>query len=188
MAKKTKETKFEIKLNEVDHEKMLSTFSGLPRQFDIAAIRAINKTAKWLNSQIIKESSREIKIAQKHIKKRLLILKAKRSFKRALITIGLNQIPASILGIEKAKQTKTGVKLGRHNFPHAFLARMRENKPVHIWQRKTKKRFPIRMIGFPIEPYASKILETQSKRVNAILLKNMEHELNYEINIKGSYA
>jgi len=197
-------SKFEIKLDEAGYAKMLSTFAGLPKQFDRAAIRAINKTARWLRTQSVREISRETKIAQKHIRDRLSILKAKKTFKRALVTAGLRQIPASVFGIEKAKKTSTGVSIGRRNFPHAFIARMPKKgqkgrmekgrwqsaatgKPS-LWRRATKKRTPLVHVGIPIVGQASKILERQAARTGGILLKNMEYELNYEINVRGAHA
>ena len=116
---------------------VLRAFRTLPGEIDKAEIRALNKTALWVKTQAARETSQAAKIAGKLVRNRLRILRASKRRPFAKVWYGLNPIPARLLG--KVRQTKRGVRAGRHDFPGAFVTGFKSGR-TGVFERATPAR------------------------------------------------
>ena len=117
------------------------SFSAIEPQILKAAVRALNKTAIWLKGQAAKQLSQEAQIQQKHLRKKLQVVKANRSNLKAFILANTMSIKAAHLG--RMRQTSKGVTVGKHSFDGAFIAKM-PGGHTGVFKRKTKARLPIK--------------------------------------------
>ena len=62
-----------------DIDQIIASMRGTESQVQLAAMRALNKTALWLKSQSVKEISAQKKLQQKIIRERLKLVKASKS-------------------------------------------------------------------------------------------------------------
>ncbi|MDA0910767.1 MAG: phage tail protein [Proteobacteria bacterium] len=105
-----------------DINQIIAAMRGTESQVQLAAMRALNKTALWVKSQSVKEISAQKKLKQKIIRDRLNVIKASTSSLKALVVASLYGIKASLLG--NMRQTSTGAKAGKMEFKGAFVATM----------------------------------------------------------------
>ena len=75
---------FNIEVNE-NIERIIHNIDANKAKIELAAVRALNKTALWLKSQAVREISEEKQIRLKVIRKRLRIIKARKSALKVLI-------------------------------------------------------------------------------------------------------
>lgn len=117
---------------------------AIPRGWQTAASRAINKTALTVRSKIVKKIREYMPIKQKEIRKKVTLKKATRTFLEAIIRIKGGRIPLIDFG---ARQTAKGVtyKLqGRkHRLVHAFIGTMLSGH-TGVFERTGLSRLPIR--------------------------------------------
>ncbi|MDN5248212.1 MAG: phage tail protein [Wolbachia endosymbiont of Tyrophagus putrescentiae] len=147
----------------------------------LAAVKALNKTALWLKSQAAKEISREKQIKLNVIRKRLRVFKAKTSRLDVLIRANLYGIRAASIG--KMKQTRKGTKVGKHQFTGAFMAVMPRGSRG-VYKRKGRTALPIEEVKLPLEPEASRIIESLvNYEVERIFEEYFSRELNYIMKI-----
>ena len=139
-----------------DIDQIIASMRVTESQVQLAAMRALNKTALWLKSQSVKEISAQKKLQQKIIRERLKLIKASKSSLKALVVASLYGIKASLLG--SMRQTAIGAKAGKSQFTGAFVATMPTGHRG-IFKRKTKSRLPIREVVLPLEPVASNIIK-----------------------------
>lgn len=139
-----------------DIDQIIAAMRGTESQVQLAAMRALNKTALWLKSKSVKEISAQKKLQQKIIRDRLNVIKASTSSLKALVVASLYGIKASLIG--NMRQTSTGAKAGKSQFTGAFVATMPTGHRG-IFKRKTKSRLPIREVVLPLEPVASNIIK-----------------------------
>ena len=111
----------------------------------IAYSRALNKTARWLRTRLASDTAKELDIKVGLIRSGLRVVPAKRN--RLEVVIGLDPksgvVKAAKLG--RATQNKRGVKAGKRQFDHAFLATM-PNGHTGVFRRRGKTRFPIQEV------------------------------------------
>ena len=139
-----------------DIDQIIASMRGTESQVQLAAMRAINKTALWLKSQSVKEISTQKKLQQKIIRDRLNVIKASTSSLKALVVASLYGIKASLLS--NMRQTSTGAKAAKMEFKGAFVATMPTGHRG-IFKRKGASRLPIREVVLPLEPVASNIIK-----------------------------
>jgi hypothetical protein len=139
-----------------DIDQIIRQMRGTESQVQVAAMRALNKTALWLKSQSVKEISTQKKLQQKIIRDRLNIIKASKSSLKALVVASLYGIKASLIG--NMRQTSTSAKAGKMEFKGAFVATMPTGHRG-IFKRKRASRLPIREVVLPLEPVASNIIK-----------------------------
>lgn len=137
-------------------EQVLTDIRATEKQVTLAAMRALNKTARWLRTQAVREISAQQQIPQKLIRERLNILKANRRDLKAFIHTKLSSIPANKLG--RLRQTPTGARAGKLMFTGAFVATMPSGKRS-VFKRKGRARLPIQEIKLSIRPTATAVIE-----------------------------
>ena len=171
---------FDLKINIANNnfEKLLQTIGATESQIKIAAVRAINKTAIWVQSKSAREISSAKKIQLKLIRQKLRVIKANRSSLKSFIVANLCGIKASKLG--NLKQDANGASVAGFRFDGAFIAKMPKSGHTGIFKRKTAKRLPIQEQYVQIEPKASEIIKRNINfEASEIFMKYFKHEIDY---------
>ncbi|MBR9984158.1 MAG: phage tail protein [Wolbachia endosymbiont of Homalodisca vitripennis] len=145
---------FNIEVNE-NIERIIHNIDANKAKIELAAVRALNKTALWLKSQAAKEISEEKRIKLSVIRKRLRIFKAKTSRLDVLIRANLYDIRASTIG--KIQKIRRGSKVGKHEFIGGFAAVMPKGNSG-IFKREGRAALPIKEVKLSLEPEASKVI------------------------------
>ncbi len=160
---------FNIEVNE-NIERIIHNIDANKAKIELAAVRALNKTALWLKSQAVREISEEKQIRLKVIRKRLRIIKARKSTLKVLIRAYLYDVR-----MRNIKQAKI-----RTAFNDAFMATMPRGYRG-IFKREGKIALPIQEVKLPLEPEASRIIENLvNYEVERIFEKYFTHELFYD--------
>lgn len=111
----------------------------------IAFSRALNKTARWLRTHLASSTAKELDIKVGIVRNGLRVISAKRN--RLEVVVGLDPksgvVKAAKLG--RASQNKRGVKAGKRQFDHAFLATM-PNGHTGVFRRRGHSRYPIQEV------------------------------------------
>ncbi|MFT4314297.1 MAG: phage tail protein [Wolbachia pipientis] len=164
---------FNIEVNQ-NIERIIHNIDANKAKIELAAVRALNKTALWLKSQAAKEISEEKKSL---IRKRLRIFKAKISRLEVLIRANLYDIKASTIG--KIQKTRRGSKVGKHEFIGGFAAVMPKGNSG-MFKREGRAALPIKEVKLPLEPEASKIIgNLVNYEVEKVFEKFFHRELSY---------
>lgn len=176
---------------------VLRAFSTFPGEIDKAEIRALNKTALWVKTQAARDSSHAAKVASKVIRRRIRILRASKRIQRAKVWFGLNPILARDLG--KIRETKKGIRAGRHHFPGAFVTGLRSGytsvfervQPGKRWTinrpRSASANLPIRQSKLTLEnTEVQRVIERTYQRAGARFVVILRQELNYIVNVAKS--
>lgn len=138
--------------------------------------RTLKKSARWMIHQSAKAISQQVLIPQKVVKKRLYFFS--KSTVSGKVWLGLNPIEAHLLG--RPKQTRTGVSVGRHRFPGAWLMRYRApNGPV--FQRLSPKSAIYRKVTVEWSSIGQSAFTTTARQLRSRLLTLLSQEVNYEI-------
>ncbi|WP_065094330.1 MULTISPECIES: phage tail protein [unclassified Wolbachia] len=160
---------FNIEVNE-NIERIIHNIDANKAKIELAAVRALNKTALWLKSQAVREISEEKQIRLKVIRKRLRIIKARKSTLKVLIRAYLYD-----MRMRNIKQAKI-----RTAFNDAFMATMPRGYRG-IFKRVGRTALPIQEVKLPLEPEASRIIENLvNYEVERIFEKYFTHELFYD--------
>lgn len=164
-----------------DINQTIKDINATKQQVRLAAVRALNKTALWLKLQAAKEISEEKQIKLTVIRKKLRIVKARAGSLEVLIKANLYAVKAHLLG--NMKQTRTGTKVGKHQFIGAFIATMPTGHRG-IFNRKGRTALPIQEVKLPLEPEASKIIEELViHEVEEVFEKFLRRELDFVSNV-----
>ncbi|WP_265042230.1 phage tail protein [Wolbachia endosymbiont (group B) of Melanostoma mellinum] len=165
---------FNIEVNE-NIERIIHNIDANKAKIELAAVRALNKTALWLKAQAAREISEEKKSL---IRKRLRIFKAKTSRLEVLIRANLYDIRASTIG--KIQKTRRGSKVGKHEFIGGFAAVMPKGNSG-MFKREGRAALPIKEVKLPLEPEASRIIgNLVNYEVEEVFTKFFERELSYK--------
>lgn len=144
---------------------------------EIAAYRALNKTARWLRTKTIRSVSQQTGLQQKLIRERLQMLKASRKQLKAHLISNDAYIPAHKLG--KLRQTATGARAGKFSYEGAFVATMPSTGHESVFKRKRKNRLPIREMGFYFGGYTGRSWEEDV--LDSQISERFEHFFNHEL-------
>ncbi|MCJ7454636.1 MAG: phage tail protein [Wolbachia endosymbiont of Homalodisca vitripennis] len=169
---------FNIEVNE-NIERIIHNIDANKAKIELAAVRALNKTALWLKSQAAKEISEEKRIKLSVIRKRLRIFKAKTSRLDVLIRANLYDIRASTIG--KIQKTRRGSKVGKHEFIGGFAAVMPKGNSG-MFKREGRAALPIKEVKLPLEPEASKVIrDLVNYEVEKVFEKFFERDITENV-------
>jgi hypothetical protein len=176
---------FELSVNVTgDFNRTIEAIGATEIQVRTASMRAINKTALWVQSKTAREISEQKKIQLKLIRQKLKVVKSNRQALRAFVIANLYGIKASKLG--PIRQNASGASVGKHQFPGAFVARMPKTGGgpsaghVGVFKRKTAKRLPIQEQYVQLNPEGTQIIQqTIENEASHIFRKYFDHEISY---------
>ncbi|MBV4475222.1 hypothetical protein [Pseudomonas botevensis] len=119
--------------------KAFQDFAALvPKAAAAAQRRAINKTLRWLASQIARAVGRQERIAVAAVRQRLRAYPVSGGAKSGKLWFGLNSIEASRIG--RPRQSRSGVSVAGRRFQGAFFKKVYGNS-ADIWIRTASKHF-----------------------------------------------
>lgn len=155
-----------------DVEKSLA---DLPKKLDLAAARALRKTALWLRTHSTREISRELRITQSPLRHRYQI-HSRSTVREVKLWVGLQPIGVHYLGTPK--QTPTGVAVGHRQYDDAFISPMRSTQRL-VFRRKGRERLPIEKVTEDWEGPAIGALERWEKRAQIRFFELFEQEARH---------
>ncbi len=175
----------EVPKQEVD--KILATFAATRAQIDRASLRAINKTIRWVHTNLKRIYRQELAasgfpVAQKHLTRRLKRLRASRRRRLGIVWLGLNAFPLIALG--KGRRTKQGRVVKGRLYRQVFHAAMPTGHEGHF-KRKGETRLPIVTQYFKHEITPESLIGRTEKLVLSTFLRIFRAELNYELNVRA---
>lgn len=174
-----------IELNRADVEELKTLMSALEPDSRVRAlVRAMNKTAKGVRTDISREIRAKVNIKARDVTEGIKLWFANKNRPGVRITIKGSRRPLMAFG---ARQTKTGVSVqvykanGRKIIPHAFI---RKNNV--FWRAKGADgkmvgRYPIHLkygLALP-EAFEWTSRETVEAQARERLKKNLTHEIDY---------
>lgn len=149
--------------------------ADMPRRLDLAAARALRKTALWLRTHSSREISRELRITQSPIRHRYQI-HSRSTAREVKLWVGLRPIGVHYLGTPK--QTPTGVAVGHRQYDDAFISPMRSTQRL-VFRRKGRERLPIEKVTEDWEGEGLGALERWERRANNRFMELFEQEARY---------
>ncbi|UDI94616.1 hypothetical protein [Pseudomonas sp. IAC-BECa141] len=119
--------------------KAFQDFAALvPKAAAAAQRRAINKTLRWLATQIARAVGRQERIAVAAVRQRLRAYPVSGSANSGKLWFGLNAMEASRIG--RPRQSRSGVSVAGRRFEGAFFKKVYGNS-ADVWIRTTSKHF-----------------------------------------------
>ncbi|HBP5001904.1 TPA: hypothetical protein L5631_006464 [Pseudomonas aeruginosa] len=149
--------------------------AAAPRKLDIAAARALRKTAQWLRTHSSREIARELGITQSPIRHRYNIY-SQSTAREVKLWVGLQPIGVHYLGTPR--QTRTGVKVGHREYDEAFISPMKSTQRL-VFRRKGRERLPIEKVTEDWEGPAVSALERWERRALERFMELFEQEASY---------
>jgi hypothetical protein len=193
--------------------KAFTDFAKLvPKAAANAQRRAINKTLGWLRTHIARAVGRQEGIAMRAVRQRLRAYPVKAGTQQGKLWFGINPLEASRTG--RARQTESGVSVGRRRYAGAFYKKVYGGK-ADIWIRTASKnfnasdypgsdvsgaggpssgwiaengsRFPLAKAKVSLEDVRP-LFENWTRQADARLMEILKQELNYELQkyLRGS--
>jgi len=161
---------------EIEDAEVVRMLKAGVREYEAGAKRAFVKAGARLKRHAAKRIAKEKGVAQKHVNIRFRLL-GRRS-KEPGITVSfytLPLVPHKIGG----RQTATGVKAGKNQWPGGFFAPVKKGSKKQIaFQRQGAARLPIERIHLPLNPEADQIIERAAERYgNALVNKDLPDEI-----------
>lgn len=167
----------------MDTAQLKRALDQLGRRAPQAILRALNKTARTVRTQALREIRKEIRLPAKDLRPMLPMIPATKDHLEAKIVARGRAISLMRLG---AKQTRLGVTYkgpgGRVFIRSAFIATMPGRRRPNVWVREDKPRLPIEKQVGPVLSsvvIAKGIFEAQQAKAAEALAKNLEHEATY---------
>ncbi len=139
---------------------MERALADAPRKLDVAAARALRKTAQWLRTPSSREIARELGITPSPIRPRYNIY-SQSTAREVRLWVGLQPIGVHSLGTPR--QTRTGVKGGHREYDAAVISPMKST-PRLVFRRKGRERLPIEKLTEDWEGPAVSALERWERR------------------------
>jgi hypothetical protein len=119
--------------------KAFQDFAALvPKAAAAAQRRAINKTLRWLATQIARAVGRQERIAVAAVRQRLRAYPVSGSANSGKLWFGLNAMEASRIG--RPRQSRSGVSVAGRRFQGAFFKKVYGNS-ADVWIRTASKHF-----------------------------------------------
>ena len=148
-----------------------------PRKLDLAAARALRKTAQWLRTHSSREIARELGITQSPVRHRYNIY-SQSTAREVKLWVGLQPIGVHYLGTPR--QTATGVKVGHRDYDDAFISPMKSSQRL-VFRRKGRERLPIEKVTEDWEGPALGALERWERRAMERFMELFEHEARHAL-------
>lgn len=146
-----------------------------PKLLDLAAARALRKTAQWLRTHSSREIAKELKITQSPLRHRYNVY-SQSTAGEVKLWVGLQPLSVHWLGDPKA--TSTGVSVGHREYDDAFIAPMKTKHRL-VFRRKGRERLPVEMVREDWAGEGMAALERWEKRAMQRFVELFEHEASH---------
>lgn len=148
---------------------------GAIKKLDLAASRALRKTAQWLSTHSSREIAKELGILQSPLRHRYNVY-SRATSSEVKLWVGLRPISVHYLGTPK--QTSTGVSVGHRQYDDAFISPMKTRYPL-VFQRKGRERLPLKRVMEDWESEGLTVLERWEKRAQNQFVEFFEREARH---------
>lgn len=138
----------QIVITTKDLEETQTQLNATNAELARASRRAINKTLSWVRTHGRRAIARESGVPMKALRQRIFVTPATDHTQHGSVWFGIAPIKAIYIGT--AYQTRSGVTVGRHSFPGAFLARMPSGHRG-VFKRVGRARLPIKEATVSLE-------------------------------------
>ncbi len=149
------------------------------RQIGTAAVRALNKTARWMRTHVAREAAQSLNVRVGLIRNGLILLRARASHPESGVALGkaTGVIKAAELGTPR--QNRRGTRVAKRQFDGAFIATMPTGHRG-VFRRKGKSRLPIQEVQLVATGRIADVMEQLADRhAMARFERLFEHELRY---------
>lgn len=186
-------SKLEIRLDEASLREAEHMLDGIKGGMDLVRMRAINKTATGVRTDMVTLIRTEYNYKAAAIRKRISIKKATKTSLGASVESKGTQV--HLTDVAGTRQTKKGVSVdvkkstGRHVIPHAFINTVPGGKKIVMIRKRDASRESGYVARYPVEDRRASHPEvvyntdenwkTLSGKANERLQKNFEHEVDY---------
>ncbi|WP_205862050.1 phage tail protein [Pseudomonas viridiflava] len=133
---------FELKFSTSGWAEVEATIANAPKLLDLAAARALRKTAQWLRTHSSREIAKELKITQSPLRHRYNVY-SRSTGNEVKLWVGLQ--PLSVHWLGKPKATSTGVSVGHREYADAFISPMKTKHQL-VFRRKGRERLPVELV------------------------------------------
>lgn len=185
-------------------EAMIANYGATDKQARKAAVSALRKLRKNVQTLVKRQVAKKENIPQKALNKRVYGSKVDDD---AVLTIWVGTKDVMPHQIGNQVQDAKGVKVGRYRaWTGAFIANpFRSGEAVWIrmsskhytpalypsadWRAKVPgkqgNRFPIVKVGVPIEESVAEVIEGNQQEIMDLFMRRLDQELNYYVNVRG---
>lgn len=143
-----------------------------------AEIRAINKTLQWLASQIARNLSADLGLAQKKVRQRIRLSYANQRYLAGEFWLGVYDV--SLIRFGRGRAVGKGYKVKDRFVKGGFLARMK-NGHEGVFVRKGRARLPIKEKKEFIKLQATEQINRLFNRAELELKKRLKTEYEAEM-------
>jgi len=123
---------------------------------------ATNKSLIIVRKELVKAVSRETKIPQKKIRKRVVLTRAKPNFLRAKFSVWQQSV--SVADVSRTAGVGKKVRWAGEVYPRSFYNKAANGKLLAL-QRKGRARYPIEAVKVDIKTSIDKLLPVKSAEV-----------------------
>jgi hypothetical protein len=166
---------FQLNLETYGWADVEKNIGQVSKKLDLAAARALRKTAQWLRTHSAREISKELRISESPIRHRYNVYSQATS-KEVKLWVGLRPISVHYLGTPK--QTATGVSVGHREYEDAFISPMKTSYPL-VFRRKGRERLPVERVMEDWESEGLSALERWEKRAQQRFIQLFEQEAKH---------
>lgn len=172
---------FEVRLDASGWTEVESIIGQASKKLDLAAARALRRTAQWLRTHSSREIAKELRITQSPIRHRYNVY-SKSTSNEVKLWVGLRPISVHYLG--DPKQTQTGVSVGHRQYDNAFISPMKTSHKL-VFRRKGRERLPVERVVEDWESPAMNALERWEKRAQVHFIEQFEREATHVFSTDG---
>lgn len=149
------------------------------RQIKTAAVRALNKTARWMRVHIARQTAQSLNVRVGTIRKEMTILRAKGSHPYSGVAISKTAGVIKAVELGSPRQNKQGTRVGKRQFDGSFIATMPSGHRG-VFRRKNKSRLPIQEVQLVTTGRIASVMETLADKQAMSRFETLfEHELKY---------
>ena len=123
-----------------------------------ATLRALNKTARWLRTQVVRDTAKSLNIKVGAVKKDLLLLRPNHQHLQAGVALGKNSGVIQAVKLGEPKQSQQGVRTGKRFWSKAFIATMPSGHRG-VFRRHGRARLPIQEMRLVVTGHMATVMQ-----------------------------
>ena len=163
----------------------IQSLEATSSQLQRAAIRALNKTARWLRTRITKETAEAFNIKQSLVRKTLVLVRAKRGSVQATVGQAKRTGALNAIYLGQARQQASGVRVARRHYDKAFIATMPRGFTGVFRRKPSSARLPIMPVQIVITGKMADVMERLAEQpakqqFNKLFERELRFILRYE--------
>lgn len=142
-------------------EQWQQSLTATETQLQMAAVRALNKTGRWMRTRVASETARSLNVKVGAVRAGLILVRAKRSRPESVVALKRSAGVIKVSTLGRVSQNAKGVRVGKRQFDRAFMATM-PNGHAGVFRRKEKARLPIQQVQIIVTGRMREVMEDLS--------------------------